>query len=86
MLVKEAYYLRIILEGGTAMYLGHSGYLVDPEPSFKSLMELKDARTKRTKLLKQGFVFVDRPGDDEDRKIRAIDICTAIIDFNRNEI
>lgn len=86
MLVKEAYYLRIILEGGTVMYLGHPGFFAVPEPSFRSLMNLEDARTERTKLLKQGTICSDQPGDNEGRKIKAIDICMAIIDFNRNEI
>ena len=73
---EEVYYLKIFMEDGSTKYCGHSNYLFDEKPNFRSLMTLKDARAKRTKLLKKMDIL---NADNSDEKYSNIEIRKAII-------
>ena len=77
--MEEVYYLKFIMKDGSVRYMGHSTYLFDEKPSFRSLMNLKDAKSKRTKMIKE----MDRWANfNPDERYQDIKICKATITYD----
>ena len=76
--MEEAYYLKIIMKDDTIKYMGHSTYLFDEKPSFRSLMELKDAKSKKTKLIKKMKEWAIHNSKEE---YKDVEICKATISY-----
>lgn len=82
----EAYYLKIITTECLVKYIGHSECIGEDHPSFKSLMEFGNAKTKKAKILKRGVIHSGNPGsiDFKEWQIKEIMICKAKINFEED--